>query len=154
MVFALLCYLTLLVTPYLNLTLRKLSLGACAILLAKYICELSTYAHVISNIMQLAAMVLDVVGQSLFYLTSIRVIQVICEKHDASEQAGRLFAVFGGIYALSIVIGYGISYGCYGMLPVWTYLIVLTCMTIISGVLCFFTFPLESRVAAPNQLHE
>ena len=39
-----LCYLTLLVLPFTNLTLRKLQLGACIILLTKYICELLMYA--------------------------------------------------------------------------------------------------------------
>ena len=46
------------------------------------------------------------------------------------------------MYALSVVLGYGISYGCYGKLPIWTYLIVLTCMCVLAAVLCFFTFPL------------
>lgn len=92
--------------------------------------------------MELGALILDVIGQSLFYLTSVRVLQGICEKYETLEQTGRLFGVFVSLYALSLVIGYGISYGCYGKIPIWTYLIILTCMTVLSGLLCFFTFPM------------
>lgn len=103
--------------------------------------------------MELAALVLDVIGQSLFYLTSIRVVQAICEKHNTIDQSGRLFAVFAALYAFSIVLGYAISYGCYEKLPTWGYLIILTCMSALSGIICYFTFPNQTRAVIANELH-
>lgn len=61
-IFAMLCYLTLLVTPYVNLPLRKLSLGGCSILLAKYICELLTYSKHLVGLFELGSIVCDVIG--------------------------------------------------------------------------------------------
>jgi sugar phosphate permease len=52
------------------------------------------------------------------------------------------------------VLGYGISYGCYGIIPLWTYLIILTCMTVVAGVVCFFAFPLEQSVNNVTELNE
>lgn len=129
-------------------------LGACIIILAKYFCELSMFADTLQTFMELVAAVLDIIGESIFYLTGMRVVQVICEKHDSTEQTGRLFSVFAALYGLSIVLGYAISFGCYTKLPVWTFIIVLTCMTILSGILCFFTFPIDSNEVPANTLHE
>ena len=153
-IFAVLYYLTLLVTPYINLNLRQLSMAGCGIILAKYILELLAYTHILTGLLELSAMVCDTVGQSVFYLASIRVIQVICEKHGAKDQIGKLFAIFTSIYALSIIIGYALSYACFRVLYTWSYLIVLTCITILAGMVCYFAFPMEMRPAQISELHE
>jgi hypothetical protein len=149
-IFAMVCYLTLLVTPYLNLPLRKLAMGGTAIILVKYVCELLVYAQHLAGLLELGAIICDVIGESVFYLVSVRVIQDICERYGATDQTGKMFGVFSAIYALSILLGYAISYGCFRMLPVWTYLIILTSMVVLSGLLCFFAFPME-RGTGPTQ---
>ena len=153
-IFAVLYYLTLLVTPYINLNLRQLSMAGCGIILAKYIFELLAYAHIMTGLLELSAMVCDTIGQSVFYLASLRVIQVICEKHGMTGQIGKLFAIFASIYALSIIIGYALSYACFRVLYTWSYLIVLTCITILAGMVCYFAFPMEMRPTQVSELHE
>jgi hypothetical protein len=76
-IFATLCYLTLLIVPYTNLTLRQLSFAGCCIILSKYVFELLYFTKHLMGIFELAAIVSDVIGESIFYLTSVRVIQVI-----------------------------------------------------------------------------
>lgn len=147
-IFAMLCYLTLLVTPYINLPLRKLSLGGTIIILVKYICELLVYTKHMVGLLELGAIICDVIGSSIFYLVSARVVQDICERYGATDQTGKMFGVFSAIYALSILLGYAISYGCFRMLPVWTYLIILTSMVVLSGMICFFAFPMDRGVRA------
>ncbi len=123
-------------------------------MLGKYLCELATFANILINFFKLGSIILDIVGESVFYLTSLRVAQVVCENHGASEQSGRIFALLSSLYAFSIVLGYAISYGTYGKIPLWTYLIILTSMTVLSGAICYFGFPMERRAAPTNQLNE
>jgi len=100
------------------------------------------------GLLELGAIICDVIGSSIFYLVSARVVQDICERYGATDQTGKMFGVFSAIYALSILLGYAISYGCFRMLPVWTYLIILTSMVVLSGMICFFAFPMDRGVRA------
>ena len=54
------------------------------------------------------------------------------------------------MFGLSVIFGYAIAYGCFRDIPLWTYIIILTCMTILSGVICFFAFPVERRTGPAN----
>jgi antibiotic biosynthesis monooxygenase (ABM) superfamily enzyme len=81
-VFATLYYFTLFLAPFLNCTIKTLALGASGIILIKYICSLFVYSKVMTIIFELAELSLDVVGKALFYLTMVRLIQMVCEKHN------------------------------------------------------------------------
>lgn len=41
-------YLTLVIAPYLKFTIKKLCIGACGIILLKYVCELAYYMKILS----------------------------------------------------------------------------------------------------------
>jgi hypothetical protein len=78
LLFSGLSYLTLVTAPFLNLTLRKLSLLACLLLLGKYLSELLTFSGLLVGLFSLLATILDIVGTALFYVTAVRGIQLIC----------------------------------------------------------------------------
>ena len=113
-----------------------------------------TFTHLLVGIFQLSSVICDVIGSSVFYLTSMRVIQVIGEKYQVGDKTGKLFAAFVVLYALSILVGYAISYKCYAMVPLWLYLIILASMALLSGVFCFFAFPMEGTRRVRNELNE
>ena len=137
-----LAYLTLLVTPYLNLNIKKLSITACVILIIKYICELMTYTHFLRVVFELGAIVSDVIGSSIFYLVAVRTVQVIAERNGATDLTGRLFALFSSIYAFSILLGYAIAFiSVEKAMPTSLFLIILASMTVLSAVVSFFAFP-------------
>ena len=144
MIIASLAYLTLLVTPYIKTNIRKLSMWGLVIIMIKYACELLTFTGILRSLFELGAILSDVIGESVFYLASARMIQVISERHG-HEHTGRLFAIFAGLYGLSILLGYAIAYGCFKTIAVYLFLIILTFMTAISGVICFLAFPEERR---------
>jgi hypothetical protein len=141
-IIAMLAYLTLLVTPYLNLNIKKLSICGCVVLMGKYACELMTFTHFLMALFELGSIVLDVIGSSIFYLVAARTIQVISERNGVSEQTGRMFAVFSGLYTFSILLGYAVAFICVEKaVPVWLFLIILACFTALSTAVCYFTFP-------------
>ena len=119
--------------------------------MVKYACELMTFTGILRGLFELAGIISDVVGESVFYLASARMIQVISDRHG-NDHTGRLFAIFASLYALSILLGYAISYGCFTRIQVYLYLIILTFMIAISGVICFFAFKEKRRAVA--ELHE
>lgn len=81
-VFALLYYFTLFLAPFLNCTIKSLALGASGIILIKFICSLFIYSKVLTGLFELTAITFDVIGKALFYLTTVRLIQMVCEKHN------------------------------------------------------------------------
>jgi len=81
-IIALLNYLTLVVAPYLNCSIQKLATAACGILLIKYGCELATFMKIMIVIFEMGAFFADIVGTGLFYLSTLRLVQILCEKHE------------------------------------------------------------------------
>lgn len=81
-IFSLINYFTLIFAPYINCSIQKLSLIACGILLVKYVCELIYYAKFLTFIFELGAIFADIIGSGLFYLTIIRVVQILIDRHE------------------------------------------------------------------------
>ena len=71
--------------------------------MVKYACELMTFTGILRGLFELAGIISDVVGESVFYLASARMIQVISDRHG-NDHTGRLFAIFASLYALSILL--------------------------------------------------
>jgi hypothetical protein len=155
-VFAILYYLVLVFAPFLNLSTKTLALVTAGLLFLKYVSELLTFSRILINIFELSAIFLDVIGQALFYLTTVRLIQLICEKNNCLEKAGRCLCVFPFIYGLSMTIGYALAEPMFRSLPAWLFLIILTCMTAVALVIAYCTFGFELAPPAPpsDELHE
>ena len=111
--FGLINLITLLLTPFFNVTTKKLALFACAILLFKYICELATYLNIIRAIFELSSIFADIIGESLFYLTTFRLLQIIIEKNDAGDKTARCYGLIAALFSLSLMTGYSFGYLCY-----------------------------------------
>lgn len=79
--FSIINYFTLILAPYINCSIQKLSLLACGILLIKYGCELIYYTKILTFIFELGAIFADIIGTGLFYLTIIRIIQILIDRH-------------------------------------------------------------------------
>lgn len=137
---ALLNYLTLVLAPYFNISIHRLATAACGILLIKYGCELATYAKIMTIIFELGAFFTDIVGTGLFYLSTLRVVQMMVEKHGLKEKAGLCFGVTIGLYALSVLLGYVIGDAFFEGTPAWLFLIVLTFLTIVAAGIAYFCF--------------
>lgn len=74
-------YVTLVAAPYFNCSIQKLAMAACVVLLVKYGCELAFYTKILTFVFELGAIFADVIGTGLFYLTSIRLVQILCDRH-------------------------------------------------------------------------
>jgi hypothetical protein len=46
--------------------------------MGKYACELATFTKIMINVFELAAIFMDIIGTAVFYLTSIRAVQILC----------------------------------------------------------------------------
>lgn len=152
-VFAILYYLVLVFAPFLNLTTKTLALVTAGLLFLKYISELLTFSRILINIFELSALFLDVIGQALFYLTTIRLIQLVCEKNNSLGKSGRCLGVFSFIYGLSITIGYALAEPMFRSMPAWLFLIVLTSLTAVALVIAYFYFGFETAPPS-DELHE
>jgi hypothetical protein len=146
-IISLLNYFTLVLAPYFNCSIQKLSLAACAILLIKYGCELAYYTKILTVIFELGALVADIVGTGLFYLSSLRVVQILCEKHEIKEKSGFCFGGTVALYALSILFGYGIGFAFFQGTPVWLFLIALTTLTLVAACIAYLTFGFENNAS-------
>ena len=111
--FGLINLTTLFLAPFCNVTTKKLAIGACAILLFKYTCELATYLNFIKAVFELSSIFADIIGESLFYLTTFRLLQIIIEKNDAGEKTARCYGFMAAVFALSLMTGYSFGYLCY-----------------------------------------
>ncbi len=107
-------------------------------------------------IFQLGALFADIIGTALFYLTTLRIVQVMCDKHELKERTGLLFGVSAALYSFSILLGSAIGYGFYQKTPTWLFLIFLATMTLISACIAYFLLkstdlPEEQRREDSNQ---
>jgi hypothetical protein len=136
----LLNYFTLVVAPYLNFSIQKLATGACGVLLIKYGCELATFMKLMVVVFEMGAFFADIIGTGLFYLSTLRLVQILCEKHEIKERVGLCFGAAIGLYALSILLGYAIGYSFFEDTPAWLFLLVLTSLTIVAATIAYFNF--------------
>jgi hypothetical protein len=148
---ALLNYMTLVVAPYLNCSIQRLATAACAILLLKYACELATYAKIMPFVFELGAFFADIVGTGLFYLSTLRLVQLMVEKHGLKERAGLCFGVTAGLYVFSVLLGYAIGDAFFEGTPAWLFLIALTCFTILAAAIAYFSFVFEMHPPSDAQ---
>jgi hypothetical protein len=150
-IFALLNYTTLVLAPYFNCSIQKLSISACILLLVKYGCELAYYTKILTIIFELGALFADIIGTGLFYLSIIRVMQILIDRHELKDRAGLCFGGAIGLYVLSILLGYAIGFLFFEETPAWIFVICLTSLTMIAGAIAYFTFvePQQSQNANP-----
>ncbi len=148
---ALLNYLTLVLAPYFNFSIQRLATAACGILLLKYACELATYTKIMTFIFEIGAFFADIIGTGLFYLSTLRLVQLMVEKHGLKERSGLCFGVTVGLYALSVLLGYVIGDAFFEGTPAWMFLIALTCFTIIAASIAYFSFVFELHPSSEPQ---
>ena len=151
-IFSIINYLTLVLAPYFNCSIQKLAMAACAVLLIKYGCELTSQTKILAIFFELGALFADIIGTGLFYLTSIRVVQILIDRHELKERSGLCYGGAVGLYALSILLGYALGYMFFEETPVWMFLIALTTMTMFAAGIAYFTFvfskpPVEEQQA-------
>lgn len=104
-------------------------------------------------IFELGAFFADIIGTGLFYLSSLRLVQMLCEKHELKHKAGLCFGLAIGLYALSILLGYAIGFAFFDGTPTWLFLIVLTCLTIVAACIAYFTFVFEMNPSVRGGTH-
>lgn len=138
-------YLTLVVAPYFNCSIQKLAMVACVILLVKYGCELAYYINILTFIFELGAIFADIIGTGLFYLTSVRLVQILCDRHDLKNRVGLCYGCAVGLYVLSILLGYVIGYLFFENTPTWIFVISLSILTVAAACIAYFTFVFEMR---------
>jgi len=56
---------------------------------------------------------MDIIGTAVFYLSSARALQILCEKYEYTEQSGKIFGMTAGMFGISVIFGYAIAYGCF-----------------------------------------